>query len=40
MLGLRLNVERPVSAVEIKPTVTERAIATIRLSDERAARSQ
>ena len=30
----------PRIAVDIKPTVTERAIATIRLSDERAARSQ
>jgi hypothetical protein len=33
MLGLKLNVNRPVTSEEIKPVVAGRAIATIRLSD-------
>jgi deazaflavin-dependent oxidoreductase (nitroreductase family) len=40
MLGLKVNVERPVSAEEIKPAVAERAIATIRLTDDPAPRDR
>jgi hypothetical protein len=38
MLGLKVSGGRVPSAEEIKPAVAERAVATIRLTDERSSR--